>query len=63
MMERDEELYDASGVDITLVRWFLKLTPAERMENLQEFINFTEEIWRLNGIAPPDRNPKGAGWG
>jgi hypothetical protein len=60
MMEQDEELYDASGVDITLVRWFLSLTPVERLENLQEFINFTEQIWRLNGTAPADRNPESA---
>jgi len=57
--------YDESGVDITLIRHFLSLTPAERLEYLQEFMDFTEEIRRLNGIEPPPgdsedvRQPRG----
>jgi hypothetical protein len=54
-------LYDSSGVDVTLIRWSLSLTPAERMERLQEFMDFTEEIWRLNGIEPSFGNPQDAG--
>lgn len=53
--------YDESGVDVTLIRWSLSLTPAERMQYLQEFIDFSEEIWRLNGIEPPYRNSEDAG--
>jgi hypothetical protein len=53
--------YDSSGVDVTLIRWSLSLTPAERMERLQEFMDFTEEIWRLNGIEPSFGNPTNAG--
>ena len=52
--------YDPSGVDITLIRSFLSLTPAERMERLQDFMDFTEQIWRLNGIEPPFGDPEDA---
>jgi hypothetical protein len=27
------------GVDLTLIRWFLSLTPAERLESLENFVN------------------------
>ncbi len=30
------------GVDLTLIRRMLSLTPAERLEALQDFINFVE---------------------
>lgn len=50
--------YDESGVDVTLIRSFLSLTPAERMQRLQDFIDFTEEIWRVNGIEPSFRDPE-----
>jgi hypothetical protein len=53
--------YDSSGVDVTLIRSFLSLTPAERIERLQEFMDFTEEIWRLNGIEPSFGDPEDAG--
>jgi len=53
--------YDASGVDVTLIRCFLSLTPAQRLERLQEFMDFTEEIWRLNGIEPSFGDPADAG--
>ena len=45
--------YDASGVDVTLIQWSLSLTPAERMQCLQDFIDFSEEIWRLTALNRP----------
>ena len=31
--------YGEDGVDLTLIRWMLSLTPAERLEFLQDRIN------------------------
>ena len=36
--------YSADGVDLTLIRWMLSLTPAERLQVLQRFVNSVEEI-------------------
>ena len=40
--------YSESGVDITLIRWMLSLTPAERLQFLENRINEILEIRRLN---------------
>jgi hypothetical protein len=52
MEEESEALTDYSedGVDLTLVRWFLSLTPAERLQHVQGRANEVVAIWRLNGI-------------
>jgi len=42
--------YSEDGVDLTLIRWFLSLTPAERLEFLQRQVNAILEIRELNGI-------------
>jgi len=34
-----EEVFDENGVDLTLIRWMLSLTPLERLEFLQDNIN------------------------
>jgi hypothetical protein len=34
--------YDSAGVDITLIRWMLSMTPAERLAILQDFVDF---VW------------------
>ena len=39
-------LYSESGVDLTLIRWMLSLTPAERLQMLQQTIR---SILRLKG--------------
>jgi hypothetical protein len=39
-------LYSESGVDLTLIRWMLSLTPAERLRILQQTIH---SILRLKG--------------
>jgi len=38
--------YSESGVDLTLIRWMLSLTPAERLQTLQQTIR---SILRLKG--------------
>jgi len=60
MTDEEESPYDEHGVDVTLIRSFLKLTPAERLERLVAFMNFTAEIRRLNGIEEPHRDPQDA---
>lgn len=36
------------GVDLTLIRWMLSLTPAERLQFLQRQVNAILAIRRLN---------------
>lgn len=38
--------YSESGVDLTLIRWMLSLTPAERLQTLQQTVR---SILRLKG--------------
>ena len=38
--------YSEDGVDLTLIRWMLSLTPAERLDVLQEHLR---SILRLRG--------------
>jgi len=47
------EIYDSAGVDMTLIRWMLSLTPAERLATLEDFVDFALDTWQLNGIRPP----------
>jgi hypothetical protein len=35
-----ESAYDEDGVDVSLIRWMLSLTPTERLEALQSFVDF-----------------------
>ena len=44
-----DEARDESGVDVSMLRWFLTLTPAERLDYLQEHVNAVLEIRALNG--------------
>jgi hypothetical protein len=39
------------GVDITLIRWMLSLTPSERLQTLQDFVDGVEEIRKNNPDA------------
>jgi len=41
--------YSEDGVDLSLIRWMLSLTPAERLVFLQRQINAILKIRRLNG--------------
>jgi hypothetical protein len=40
--------YSADGIDLTLIRWMLSLTPAERLQVLQQFVDSVEEIRAQN---------------
>jgi len=40
--------YSADGVDLTLIRWMLSLTPAERLAFLERHINRILRIRALN---------------
>jgi hypothetical protein len=40
--------YSEDGVDLTLIRWMLSLTPAERLQVLQCHVNAVLAIQRLN---------------
>jgi hypothetical protein len=42
--EGDRPAYSEDGVDLTLIRWMLSLTPLERLETLQ---NYAESAWSL----------------
>ena len=45
------ETHSEDGVDLTLIRWMLSLTPAERLEFLEQQVNCILEIRKLNGRA------------
>ncbi len=49
-----ERAYDANGVDLTLIRWMLSLTPIERIEHVQQMADSLQELRSLNGIPEPD---------
>jgi hypothetical protein len=38
--------YDDNGVDLTLIRWMLNMTPAERLATLQSFV---DAVWKARG--------------
>jgi hypothetical protein len=40
--------YSEDGVDLTLIRWMLSLTPAERLEFLEERVDEILTIRELN---------------
>jgi hypothetical protein len=43
------------GVDLTLIRWTLSLTPLERLELLQDWVDGLAEL--RNGGVPEGPNP------
>ena len=42
-------LYSRDGVDLSLIRWMLSMTPTERLQTLQQYIR---SIMRLRGEKP-----------
>jgi hypothetical protein len=40
--------YSKDGVDLTMIRWMLSLTPAERLEVLQAAVNSIFDIREQN---------------
>jgi hypothetical protein len=45
--------YSEDGVDLTLIRWMLSLTPAQRLEFLEQQINSILEIRELQTEGSP----------
>jgi hypothetical protein len=45
---RSEAEYSEDGVDLSLIRWMLSLTPAERLQVLQRHVDSIEEMRNLN---------------
>jgi len=43
--------YSSDGVDLTLIRWMLSLTPAERLEFLEQHVNDILSIRELNAAT------------
>jgi len=43
--------HSEDGVDLTLIRWMLSLTPAERLQVLQRQVNAILAIRKLNAIS------------
>jgi len=39
----DEREYSEDGVDLTLIRWMLSLTPEERLQVVQSHVRFVEK--------------------
>jgi hypothetical protein len=46
---RADSAYSEAGVDLTMIRWMLSLTPAERLEVLQAAVNSILEMRERNG--------------
>ena len=47
---KDEPTHSEDGVDLTLIRWMLSLTPAERLQVLQRNVR---SIMRLRAETEP----------
>ena len=47
----DQRIYSEDGVDLTMIRWMLSLTPAERLEVLQSAVTSILDIRERNGAA------------
>jgi hypothetical protein len=41
---------NADGVEVALARWFVTLTPSERLDVLQNYLNSLEEIRAQNTL-------------
>lgn len=50
------EIYDSAGVDLTLIRWMLSLSIAERLDFLEGSLDFAMQVRQRNGsdALPPD---------
>jgi hypothetical protein len=46
------DAYDDDGVDRTLIREMLALTPLERLERLESFADLVLSVWERNGVRP-----------
>jgi hypothetical protein len=46
--------YSDDHVELTLVRWMLSLTPAERLETAQQYVDFVVKVRRRTSQPLPD---------
>ena len=44
----EQPVRSEDGVDVTLIRWMLSLTPAERLDTLQQFVDSVLEARAAN---------------
>jgi len=51
------EIYDSAGVDLTLIRWMLSLSIAERLDFLEGSLDFAMQVRRRNGIDALSPDP------
>jgi hypothetical protein len=49
--------YSEDGVDLTLIRWMLSLTPAERLQVLQQYVDSVLNIRAWNSESRLSRTP------
>jgi len=49
--------YSEDGVDLTLIRWMLSLTPAERLQVLQQYVDSVLSIRAWNSETRLSRTP------
>jgi hypothetical protein len=47
----EKPTYSPDGVDLTLIRWMLSMTPAERLETLQRFADCVLTVHADNSPA------------
>lgn len=47
-----DPVYDENGVDLTLIRKMLRLSPEERLRYVEELVEEILDIWELNGTRP-----------
>jgi len=59
--DSDHTDYAEDGVDMTLIRWMLSLTPAERLALLDDFADFVAQARRLNGHSELPEDSSDAG--
>ncbi len=52
--DEEAETYDEQGVDLTLVRYTLGLSPTERLRALENFMNAMASVKPVPPAAEPD---------
>ncbi len=57
LQERFAEAYDENGVDLSLVRWCLRQTPAQRLANLESTLNLALSARRVPSANSPVSKP------
>jgi hypothetical protein len=53
-------LYDEGGYDLSVIHWMLSLTPAERLDMLEEMLDLVEQVEKYNAAKPIHRSPSGS---